>query len=228
MADLGNLIIEVSGPRAPVVIFGGVFLIACGALGFVNPLAFAIAVPGILVVLLGARRTPVRIYERGVARGSTTIGYDDLRFIFTGQYFSGAIDQDVAKASPGAAKLLEKAEADITFGGPRRAIVRLSRSPQIDQVLAERILPTAVATWRKKLEAGETYKLPNTIVELKHSECWAPSPAGQPVLLPFRDTRIAGVYAYREGHPEPVAQHAALGHDLLLRALLQSCGVPVS
>jgi hypothetical protein len=222
--DLGALLAESRGPREKVIILGGIFLLLSSLLGFANPWVFLLAAPGLLIVVLGATRPTIRFYERGLTRGRKHLPYESVRGVYDGnpllhghmakgRAFTAAVDSDLM----------------ISDGNPFR-IIRLQRTPDVYAVLQQRVLPAAVATWRARLERGESYKVANSALELKHNELWAPDPRNpmRPLLLPFRDTRIEGSYAYRGDSNEPVARHGAFGGDLVLRALIASYQIPVA
>jgi hypothetical protein len=227
--ELGNLVAEVKRAPSIIIILAGVMLVGGGvALAGVNKAGAAICAGfGLLVIWAGAVivRTPVRIYERGVARGRTRVAYDKLRFIHDGNL---GIRRGHIPHSHGMGTLARLTETDLILGDGRwNGLMKVNRTAAVDEMLQQRALPAAVAAWRARLAAGESYKVPQTLIELKTDELWV-GRNRQPILIPLRELQIRGNAAYRVGHPEPVGVEVAFARDLLLRALLASYDIAVA
>jgi hypothetical protein len=229
--ELGSVLAEARGPRAPVIIVGGVFLVLLSLFGFATPAGrgtwvFGLAVPGVAVMVVGARRPVVRFHERGLTRGRKRMSYESVRSVSEG---------NPLLHQPGMVKgrgLVRAVDAQLMLGdGSPWSVVRLERTPEVYAVLEQRVLPALVARWRARLEGGETYKLGGTaVLELTKNELWVPDPRNpmRPLLVPFREIQISGAFVYRRTGGDALAAHGALASDLVLRELLRGSGVPVT
>ena len=155
------------------------------------------------------------------------MAYDAVRVIHDGNVMLGG------RMREGRA-FVTAVDSELFLGdGNLFSVVRIRRTPEVYAVLQERVIPVAVATWRARLERGESFKIGQPggswVLELKHTELWVPgSSPMRPLMVAFGDARVEGPYLYRSIGGDPVAMHGVLARDLILRALLVSYGVTVT